>query len=250
MIDPLYNRRLSFRRRWKHVIFLLLRIFVLPTLRLVLRFKVHGLDNVPRSGGALVISNHVHNADPILILSASPRPILWMAKVEVWSIPVLRWFASQAGAFPVDRGKADRHALAKAVETLKEGMLVGMFPEGTRSVTGGLKEPFTGVSLVAVRSGAPIVPCVIVGSRELPLNGAKQERRRWRYPRVEVLFGPPFRLNPVGPDGKRYRSDDLTDAMMIELARISPPSMRGIYAERNLRSHPAVRRDAIEFPEQ
>lgn len=248
MIDPVLNPNLSFRRRWKHVIFLLLRIFVLPTLRVILRFKVYGLDNVPRRGGALIVGNHVHNADPILMLSASPRPILWMAKVEVWDLPVLRWFATQAGAFPVHRGRPDRQAIRVAVETIHEGLLVGMFPEGTRSVTGGLKEPHPGAGLVAIRANAPIIPCVIVGSESLPLNGKKQRKRLRGYPRVSVVFGKPFRLESRSPDGERYSLEELSDAIMIELARMLPVEMRGLWAEHDLIPHPAVRRDRICFP--
>jgi 1-acyl-sn-glycerol-3-phosphate acyltransferase len=251
LIDPLFNRKLSFRRRWKHGIFLLLRIGVLPTLRVLLRFKIHGLQNVPRRGGALIIGNHVHNSDPILMLSASPRPVLWMAKEEVWKLPVLRWFATQAGAFPVKRGTFDRDAIRTAVDTINEGLLVGMFPEGTRSTTGGLKEPFAGASLVALRSGAPVIPCVIVGSEDLPLDSkaGRAHRQKSRFPRVEVWFGEPFVLTARAADGRRYSMAELTDAMMIELARLLPEPMRGIYGgSRSACSHPAVSRDAIAFP--
>lgn len=248
MIDPVLNRKLSFRRRWKHVIFLLLRIFVLPTLRLILRFRIHGLGHVPKRGGALIIGNHVHNADPILMLSASPRPVLWMAKEEVWKMPVLRWFATQAGAFPVQRGTFDRYAIRMAVETIHEGLLVGMFPEGTRSTSGGLKQPFSGASLVALRSGAPVIPCVIVGSEELPLNGVKQRKRLRGYPKVEVRYGQPFTLQPRTVDGRRYSMAELTDAMMLELARLLPEHMRGIYVSAASEPHPAVCRDDVRFP--
>ncbi|HLT19882.1 MAG TPA: lysophospholipid acyltransferase family protein [Thermomicrobiales bacterium] len=251
MIDPLFNRKLTFRRRWKHGIFLLLRIFVVPTLRVVLRFRIHGLQNVPKRGGALIIANHVHNSDPILILSASPRPILWMAKEEVWSLPVLRWFATQAGAFPVKRGTFDRDAIRTAVDTINEGLLVGMFPEGTRSTTGGLKEPYAGASLVALRSGAPIIPCVIVGSEDLPFDSkaGRAQRKRRMYPKVEVWFGEPFMLRARADDGRRYSMAELTDAMMIELAQLLPEPMRGVYGgDRSATPHPAISREGIRFP--
>lgn len=251
MIDPVFNRKLKFRRRWKHVFFLFLRIFVLPTLRVVLRFKIHGLQNVPKRGGALIIGNHVHNSDPILMLSASPRPVLWMAKEEVWNLPVLRWFATQAGAFPVRRGTFDRDAIRTAVETINEGLFVGMFPEGTRSTTGGLKEPYAGASLVALRSNAPIIPCVIVGSEELPFDSkaGRQARDKRGLPKVEVWFGEPFVLSARAEDGRRYSMAELTDAMMIELARLLPETMRGVYGgERSARAHPAVSRTVIAFP--
>ncbi len=223
----------------------------MPALRLTFRLKIHGLKNVPKRGGALVIANHVHNADPILILSASPRPVLWMAKEEVWSLPVLRWIATQAGAFPVQRGTFDKGAIRNAVAMLQEGLLVGMFPEGTRSTTGGLREPFPGASLVALRSGAPIIPCVILGTEDLPLNGKKQRARtsRRRYPRVEVFFGEPFRLQARSMDGKRYSMSELTDAMMIELARLLPDEKRGIYSgAKSQHTHPAISRCALIFP--
>lgn len=249
MFRPVFNRCLSFRRRWKHFIFAFLRLFVLPSLRVVMRLKVHGLGNMPRQGGALVISNHVHNADPILILSASTRPILWMAKEEVWDLPVLRWIATQAGAFPVQRGTFDRHAIRTAIDTVHEGLLVGMFPEGTRSTTGGLREPFPGASLVALRADAPVIPCVILGSEDLPLNGKKQRKRQRLYPKVEVWFGPAFKLNPRSPSGKRFTMSELTDAMMIEIARLLPPGRRGRYADADLEhENPAICRDRIEFP--
>ncbi len=121
-----------------------------------------------------------------------------------------------------------------------------MFPEGTRSRTGGLIEPFGGASLVALRSNAPIIPCALVGTEGLPLSGSKPKRKR-RYPKIAAIFGEPFTLEHVADDGTKRSLDDLTDAMMIEIARLLPEPYRGIYADRCDQSHPAVRRDAIVF---
>lgn len=246
MIEPILEQHLSAQRRLKHVGFVTARWFVLPGLRVGIRMKVFGLDNVPRRGGALVICNHLGWFDPILLLAASPRPILWMAKAEFVKYPVLRWFAMQAGAFPVRRGQPDRQALRHARGLLDDGLLVGMFPEGTRSRTGGLKEPFGGASMVALRSNAPIIPCALVGTDGLPLSGSKPATRR-RYPKVAAIFGDPFTLEHVAPDGSKRSLDDLTDAMMIEIARMLPEQYRGIYAERCAIPHPAVRRDTVIF---
>lgn len=246
MIDPIFDRRMSSVRRAKHAVFVSARLLVLPGLRLGIRMKVFGLDNVPKRGGALVICNHLGWFDPVLLMAASPRPILWMAKAEFVKYPVLRWFAMQAGAFPVRRGQPDRQALRHAQSLLNDGMLVGMFPEGTRSKTGGLKEPFAGASLVALRSNAPIIPCALVGTEGLPLSGSKPSIRR-RYPKVAAIFGEPFVLEQVTSDGQKRSLDDLTDAMMIEIARLLPEHYRGIYAERSAAPHPAVRRERIVF---
>jgi 1-acyl-sn-glycerol-3-phosphate acyltransferase len=246
MIDPIRDPHMSLERRWKHAVFLGARVVIVPLLRLTLRMRIYGLKNVPRRGGALVICNHLDWFDPVLLLAASPRPILFMAKAEFLGYRVLRWFAFQAGAFPVRRGQPDRAALRHAQSRLAVGMLVGMFPEGTRSSTGGLKDPFPGASLIAVRSNAPVIPCALIGTEDLPLSGINDERQK-RYPRISAIFGEPFMLRLVRDDGSKFSLDELTDAMMIEIARLLPEQYRGIYADRAGVSHPAVSRDAITF---
>jgi 1-acyl-sn-glycerol-3-phosphate acyltransferase len=245
MIQPVFNRELSPIRRAKHLLWFVTRLFVLPLLRVSIGMRLYGLKHVPKRGGAVVIANHIDWFDPILLVAAGPRPILWMAKQEVFKYPVLRWFARQAGAFPVDRGKPDRSALKHAQALLDDGLLVGVFPEGTRSRTGGLIEPFAGASMVAVRANAPVIPCAITGSERLPLSGKKPAGRARL--RVQVVYGEPFQLEPRRPDGTKYPLDELTDAMLIELARLLPPAYRGVYAERDLTPHPAVRRDGVCF---
>lgn len=243
MIDPILDKRLSPMRRFKHGLFLLARSIVLPVLWFGVRLRVTGHENVPRSGGAVVIANHLGWFDPPIIDAACPRPILFMAKEEFMSYPVLRWFARQAGAFPVKRGTADRQSLHHAQKLIAEGMLVGMFPEGTRSKTGALQRAFPGASLVVARSEALVIPCVTIGTEDLPMSGNRNRGRRGRrWPRVRTHFGEPFTLVTKKPDGGRYSLDELTDAMMIELARMLPPEYRGVYADRADTPHPAVRR--------
>ena len=245
MLDPVVMRGQSFERRWKHLLFVSARLFVVPLLRLGLRLKIYGLQHVPRRGGALLICNHLNWFDPVLLLACSPRPVLFMAKSEAFETPVVRWFARTAGAFPVRRGRADRVALKHAEQRLSEGMLVGMFPEGTRSRTGGLIAAHAGVSMVALRSGAPIIPCALVGMDYLPMAGTRRPLRG--YPKVTTIFGEPFHLLLEKPEGGRWSFDDLTDAMMIEMARLLPPEMRGVYGERANETHPAVDRSRIQF---
>jgi 1-acyl-sn-glycerol-3-phosphate acyltransferase len=247
VVDPLFDRRHSLRRRLKHAMFLFLRILILPTARVLFRFKTIGTKNIPRQGGAVIVANHLHNADPILIYIATTRPIFFMTKADVWKYPIPRWAAAHAGAFPVRRDRVDRDAIRTAGANLAEGFLVGVFPEGTRSTTGGMTEPEPGASLIAVHNRAPVIPCAVIGASDLPFNGSKQQPRQRLYPKVSVSFGEPFWLETHTPDGGRYSRADLTDAMMIEIARLLPPALRGIYAERSACSHPAVSRENIQF---
>jgi hypothetical protein len=120
-IDPVFDRRMSLRRRWKHVIFLSLRIFILPLSRVLMRLKTIGTQHIPRRGGAVIVANHNHNADPILIYIATIRPIFFMTKVAIWNYAIPRWVATQAGAFPVDRDRVDRDAIRTAVTHLTDG---------------------------------------------------------------------------------------------------------------------------------
>ena len=219
-------------RGFRKSLYLSARPFVLVVLRLLIGFRIEGLENVPKKSAALVISNHIHNSDPILLVAAYPRPLLWMAKKEVFSVPFIGWVADSAGAFPVDRGAPDRNALRNAERLLREQNLVGVFPEGTRSITGGLKDVYPGVALIAVKSGVPILPTAIIGSDMLPLNGQKGRRRGRGRPKVTVRIGQPFMLPARTTNGRRHDMSELTDIMMIHVARLLPEEYRGIYAER------------------
>lgn len=247
MIDPFFDQHHGSKWRAKYVIYLTARGFFLVLFRVIFRMRVYGLKNIPPGGGALMISNHVHNADPVLMMAACPRPTHFMAKEEMWKVPGVRWIADKSGAFPVRRGTADRAALRKADAILHDGRLVAAFPEGTRSVTGGLTKAFPGVSLIATHSGAPLIPIAVLGTEDLPGNGAKQKKRDRIWPNTKVVFGEPFHLQTHKPDGSRWPLEELSDAMMIEIARIMPVSYRGVFASRAGESHPAVRRDKITF---
>ncbi|MCO5177055.1 MAG: 1-acyl-sn-glycerol-3-phosphate acyltransferase [Thermomicrobiales bacterium] len=246
MIDPIFNKEFSLRRRWKHFMFLMSRGVLLPVLRVTLRLRVAGVANIPKRGGAIVICNHLGWFDPPILDAACPRPILFMAKEEFMNYPILRWFAKQSGAFPVRRGTADRKALQHAQNLIADGLFVGMFPEGTRSKTGSLQRAFTGASLVVVRSNALVIPCIMVGTEDLPMSGTKERKRRRFWPKVRVVYGEPFRLASRMPSGERYSLDELTDAMMIEIARMLPPQYRGVYADLATQSHPAVTRETTD----
>lgn len=188
------------------------------------RWRVIGRDNIPRRGPVIVVSNHLNNADPPLVAAAVwPREISFMAKEELFRDPVSRFFVCAFGAFPVSRGKFDREAFRKAGEVLEKGMLLGLFPEGSRSKTGGLQAAMPGPALIARHFKRPILPVAIYGSEEI--GGSLWFLKR---PRVTINIGPAFELPaPVGPSRDDLRS--ATDIIMRRIAGLLPERYHGIY---------------------
>lgn len=212
------------------------RATLLGLFRVAFKLRLERLETVPAEGAVLVVSNHVHNADPILVSAAYPRPIHFMAKKEAFGYRVLRFFLRLAGAFPVDRGKSDRSAIRNAQARLAAGIAVGIYPEGTRSTTRSLQRAHAGAGMLALFSGAAVHPVVITGSERLPFNGQKAKLAQGQpwpergHEGVRVLFGEPF-LVPQRIDGRRVNADEATEIIMVEIARLLPPDYRGVYAE-------------------
>ena len=230
--------------------FRVVRRILLALLVPILRLRIEGLEHVPKTGPVLVVANHLHNTDPVLVSVAFPRPLHYMAKQELFRIPVISAIIRRVGAFPVDRQKADRAAIRRAEATLRHGIAVGMFPEGTRSVTRALKRALPGAAMLALRSGAPVVPVAITGTERLPGNGAKARRRdgapepRPGHRGVRIRFGPPFTI-PRDLDGEKLSLDAAADLLMAEIARMLPPDYRGVYAEAALsNASPSVGQDS------
>ncbi|HEX2172943.1 MAG TPA: lysophospholipid acyltransferase family protein [Dehalococcoidia bacterium] len=188
---------------------------------------VAGLHHVPKHGPVILVSNHLNNVDPILLAAFLPRPIHFLTKVELTSLPLVGTLARWYGAVPVRRGELDRRAIDRTIELLRAGEVVGVFPEGTRSRSGALKEPKPGLSLLAARSGAPLLPVAVWGSEK-----ARGISIVWEHPRIHVRVGEPFVL-PIRRRREGHR--DFTDQVMTHIARLLPPDYRGIY-----RDHPKV----------
>lgn len=140
-------------------------------------WTVEGADRLPDSGAAIVVSNHVNYLDPLAMGLTFRRPLHFMAKKELFDNPVVGWLLRKVHAFPVRRGQADRQAIRHALKILKEGEVLALFPEGTRSTTGDLQELQRGAAMLALRSGAPVIPMVILGAHEALAGGRKIPRR-------------------------------------------------------------------------
>lgn len=188
------------------------------------RREVIGLKHVPRKGPVILASNHLSEADPAIIMTLMPRRIVWMAKRELFDLPVLGIFYHFYGAIPVRRFEADLPALRKAEEALRKGQVLGMFPEGTRSRDCRLGHGEPGTALMALRSGALILPIGISGTEVMRLPRAFFQRTP-----VRVAFGEPFYL----PQVERIRTpivEECSELIMGKIAALLPPRYRGEYA--------------------
>lgn len=209
--------------------------------RLVLRagfvsVDVVGTENLPQTGGVIVASNHLSITDPPLICAAveriARRRVRYMAKAEAFDWPLIGPLMTAYGGFGVHRGQPDRDAYRMAREVLASGDWLGLAPEGTRSRTGALAEPKPGVALLAVRSGALVLPVGIAGTERLWPVGARLPRPGTH---VTIRFGEPYRPLSGGADAggdgaprpRREALDDAADDLMRRIAALLPPEHRG-----------------------
>ncbi len=132
--------------------------------RLFFRVKIIGKENIPADKGVLLCSNHINNLDPPLLGAFLKRKTRYMAKAELFELPVLKFLLPKVGAFPIKRGSSDRQAMRAGLKLLKDEEIVGVFPEGTRSRDGSLGKGLAGVGFFALRSPADVVPCAIMST--------------------------------------------------------------------------------------
>jgi 1-acyl-sn-glycerol-3-phosphate acyltransferase len=192
-------------------------------------FVLEGAERVPREGGLLVCSNHASTMDPPLVPAVLPRSDSWsMAKSEYFARPSFTsWLFSHYHAFPVVRHSADRKALKRAQQILREGHVLILYPEGTRVESGGLGRAEPGAGFLARSNPAPVQPVGLIGTRNCFPRGARWPRR---VP-VRVRFGIPFRILDRRPDGRRVENQDAADSIMLAIADLLPKEMRGAYEE-------------------
>ncbi|MEX0781338.1 MAG: lysophospholipid acyltransferase family protein [Dehalococcoidia bacterium] len=194
-------------------------------LTVLTRWRVKGREKIPMEGGLIVVSNHLNNADPPILASGiARRRIRFMAKIELFKYPfgiVPRLY----GAFPVRRFEADMGALMAAERLLKRGEVLGMFPEGTRSRTGKIGTPHPGTAVIALRTGATVLPCAIHGTEQLrnPLNVLK-------YLRMGVTIADPIHVEQVKRPTEE-QVQELTDRIFGAITALLPEQYLPTYTE-------------------
>ncbi|GAB4503749.1 MAG: hypothetical protein Fur0043_07410 [Anaerolineales bacterium] len=186
--------------------------------RLFMNLEVHGLEHFPMEGAVILACNHVANFDVFPMQIALPRPIFFMGKAELFRFVPFGWVLRNLGAFPVYRGEKDAWAMMHARRVLEHGAVLGMFPEGTRNKERGLGVAKTGTARLAIETGAPIAPMVVIGSDTF---FAHFPHRNPVTVRLLPLIQPFPGETPLA----------LTDRLMFSMSAALPPDMRGVYAE-------------------
>lgn len=201
------------------VIYEMLRWAVLFIFAIIARVSVRGRYNIPRKRPYIIASNHLSWTDIPLVAAYIPGKVIYMAKEETFHNKV-GWLVRFLGAFPVKRGEADRQSMRAADEQLKNGRVLVIFPEGTRSKTRTLARGHAGLGMIALRSGVPVIPVAIWGSE----NALKKFGAR-----VTIVYGEPIELKPQGAKITREDINNATEQVMQSIATMLPAQYRGVY---------------------
>ena len=209
-------------------------VLIGPLLKLYCRPSIEGVEHVPERGGAILASNHLAVADSFLLPLQLKRRMTFLAKSEYFTEPGLKGFVKKqfftgVGQVPVDRsgGNAAQAAMDTAVRLLREGNLLGIYPEGTRSPDGRLYKGKTGVARMALEAGVPVIPVAMIGTDKVNPIGSTL----WRPGHVHVKIGEPLDFSRYeGMAGDRFIERSMTDEIMYSLMELSGQTYVDLYA--------------------
>lgn len=164
---------------------------VAPMLHFYFRGRIYGAENVPQQGRLLVVSNHASDFDPPILSCAVGRPVAYMAKEELFRVPVLKQAIQAYGAYPVKRGSADRSAMRAAIASIESGWATGVFLDGTRTPDGRISEPKLGAAWIAAKTNSPLLPVSLWGTHQIFKQGSAFPRPVPLTIRIGNLILPP-----------------------------------------------------------
>jgi 1-acyl-sn-glycerol-3-phosphate acyltransferase len=189
---------------------------------LLFGYRTEGAEKVPEKGPVILAANHLSILDPIAIGAGIRRPVSFLARADVFRLPVLSWLLPRLYAIPVERGTGDLSAIKGAIRALERGMAFGIFPEGTRSRSGRLQPFKTGVAAIAFRTGSPVVPVAVVGSEKAWPVGRKLFRLRQP---IRVVYGDPIHV-PRKTKVSHQELESLTREIEARVRELLPPQYR------------------------
>jgi len=200
-----------------------------PLLNILFFWKVEGRENIPLTGPLILVSNHVHLLDPFFLLFSFPRWIHFMAKQELFRSLFLRPWLLWAGALSIRRrGKIreKQELLKRTRDILEQGLILGMFPEGSRGQDGKLRKGKPGSAVIASKTNVPVLPVGIIGTDKI-----KGISWLWKRPSIVINIGKPFRLPPTNNNMSKSQRQLLTTQLMRKIAALLPPEYQGVYKE-------------------
>jgi 1-acyl-sn-glycerol-3-phosphate acyltransferase len=205
-----------------------------PLLRTVFRPWVRGADNIPKSGAAIIVCNHVSFVDSVFLPLVLPRQMSFLAKSDYFTGKgikgfFVKTFMTAAGQLPIDRtgGKASEASLNTGLRVISEGRLLGIYPEGTRSPDGRMYRGRTGVARMVLEAQVPVIPTAVIGTRDVMPLGAKMPKVK----RVGVIVGKPLDFSRFhGMDSDRFVLRAITDEIIYEMNRLSQQEYTDVYA--------------------
>ncbi len=181
---------------------------------------------IPMEGPLIISTNHINSLDaPVGFSHLHPRPMTAFVKAETWDNWFMKFLFNAWDAIPIKRGEVDFDAFRMAEEALKQKKIVIVAPEGTRSKHGRLNQGYPGIALLAIRSGAPILPVVFYGNENI------KDLRIGKRTKMVIKVGEPYLIQLNGRSLDRESRKQLTDEVMYEIARILPEENRGVYSD-------------------
>jgi len=206
------------------ILFTLIRFSVYIVFKIIYRMKIYGRENIPAAGRLVLCSNHLSYIDPVLTGLCITRCIYFMAKIQLFSnkfvTAVVTWF----NTFPVNRGAFDRQAIRNSVAILNAEQIVGLYPEGTRSTDGNIKEGHKGVGLISIMGNSPVLPVAITGSNMI----IQKPHKRLFFPEVRIAFGKPIDTASIV---KKYGSSQASEIITLQ----TMAEIKKLYQKINLR---------------
>ncbi|TVQ46606.1 MAG: 1-acyl-sn-glycerol-3-phosphate acyltransferase [Gloeocapsa sp. DLM2.Bin57] len=208
------------REREPRVNLLLYHLFkwsvVAPTFHVYFRGNIQGAENVPKTGPLVVVSNHASYFDPPILSNCVGRPVAFMAKEELFSIPILKQSISLYGAYPVKRGASDRAAIKAALTMLNQGWAVGIFLEGTRTPDGCIYEPKLGAALIAAKAKAPLLPISLQGTQGILPKGKRLPQSVPLTVRIGEVIPAPTSTNKADLEAVTTKCATIINKMLID----------------------------------
>ncbi|MDF1480144.1 lysophospholipid acyltransferase family protein [Leifsonia sp. H3M29-4] len=209
-------------------------LIVGPIVKTVFRPWISGVENIPRTGGVILASNHLSFVDSVFLPLMIDRPIVFLAKSDYFTGrgvkgALVRLFFKSTGMLPIDRsgGKASEASLNTGLRVLAGGQVLGIYPEGTRSPDGKLYRGRTGVARMVLEGHVPVVPVAMIDTEKVMATGTKMPKVH----RVGIIVGEPLDFSRFeGMEGDRFILRSITDEIMYEISRISGQEYSDVYA--------------------